>query len=337
MNTHINTVPGRSQINPEYTRPTVIYSLWQIVNSVVPYLALNYLMYLSLSVSYWLTLALSVLAAAFMARIFILFHDCGHGSFFRSMQLNKWVGIVLGLFSYTSYHKWKRNHSIHHGTVGNLDKRGIGDVQTLTVEEYKALSPGRQLRYRIYRHPLFLLGIGGVFLYVVMNRFTSKALDQNDRLWVHITNVILTGAFIGLGYAIGFKELILIQLPIIYFASSAGVWLFYVQHQYEDVEWRRDPDWNYKELALKGSSFLKLPRILQWFSGSIGFHHVHHLSPRIPNYYLEECHNSTPILKEVKPLSFSGSLRAARLALWDEASGRLIGFKTLHKGAFQEA
>lgn len=321
--------PGRSQIKPEFTRPSVAYSIWQIVNSVVPYLALNYLMYLSLDVSYWLTLALSLPAAGFMSRIFILFHDCGHGSFFSSMKMNKWVGIVLGLFSYTSFHKWKRNHSIHHGTMGNLDKRGVGDVVTLTVEEYLALKPLQRLRYRIYRNPFFLLGIGGVFLFVVMNRFPSKALDRNEKIWVQITNLILAGIFTGLGFAIGFRELILIQLPIIYFASMAGVWLFYVQHQYEDVEWRRNEKWDYRELALSGSSFLKLPRVFQWLSGNIGFHHVHHLSPRIPNYYLEECNAATPMLAAVKPLSFRDSIRAGSLSLWDEEAGRLIGFREL--------
>jgi len=321
--------PSRTQIDAKFTTPSLGYSIWQMVNSIIPYLALNYLMYLSLSVSYWLTLGLSLLAAAFLVRIFILFHDCGHGSFFKSMTLNKTVGFILGLFSYTSYDKWKRTHSIHHGTMGNLDKRGVGDYKTLTVKEYNALGRWGKIKYRIYRNPLFFLGIGGIMLFLVLNRFPSKALDNKENWGVQLTNLVLLGLVLGFGFWIGFKEFLLIQLPIMYFASLAGVWLFYVQHQYERVEWRRQKDWNYKELAITGSSFLKLPKVLQWFTGNIGYHHVHHLSPRIPNYYLEECHSKTPVLKSVMPLSFRENLRAATLALWDEAIGKLIPFSKL--------
>jgi omega-6 fatty acid desaturase (delta-12 desaturase) len=211
--------------------------------------------------------------------------------------------------------------------VGNLDKRGVGDVWTLTVDEYMALSPGKKLVYRIYRHPVILFGIGPFFLFVVWFRFMKKGQDAKERRNAHLTNLIIIAYITGLILLMGWKSFLLIQIPVIYFATAAGTWLFYVQHQFEDVTWARHEKWDYKEMALYGSSYLKLPRILQWFSGNIGFHHVHHLGPTIPNYNLERCHRENRIFGTVKPVLFMKSIQTMKFRLWDEKIGQLISFR----------
>jgi acyl-lipid omega-6 desaturase (Delta-12 desaturase) len=318
------------QLISGYNKPDALKSWWQIINSVVPYILLWVAMYYSLSVSYLLTLFLSVIAAGFLVRIFIIFHDCGHGSFFTSEKISRWVGIFFGILVFTPYHRWHHDHREHHMTVGNLDKRGVGDVKTLTVEEYKALSKWKKLEYRLYRHPLFLLVFIPVILFVVLFRTTKSYMNTHQRLYVHMTTlaiIVLNGALI---MVMGFTSWLMIQLPVIFLASVAGVWLFYVQHQYIDVTWKRSKDWNYRDIALQGSSFYKLPRILQWFSGNIGFHHIHHLGPRIPNYKLEKCHYDHQDIWNVKALSLVDSLRSLRLRLWDEQNQRLISFSEMH-------
>ena len=322
-----NTIPSRSELIAGFNKPDAKKAAWQLTNSLLPYFALNYLMYLSLSWSYWITLALAIPAAAFLTRVFIIFHDCGHGSYFKSMKWNKAMGFFLGLFSYTSYHQWQRTHSIHHGTVGNLDKRGVGDVNTLTLQEFRALSPWRRFMYKFYRHPLFLFTIAPALLFLVQNRWPSKALNRQEKWGVMYTNLALAILIVGFGLLIGFKAVLLIQLPIMFFAGIAGVWLFYVQHQFEDTVWMRQDEWDYREAALKGSSYLKLPRVLQWFSGNIGFHHVHHIGPRIPNYNLEACHKKHEVFRNVKPLDFLGSMRTVRLRVWDEEQKRLVSLR----------
>jgi len=315
------------QIISKYNQPDVRRSIWQIINSLGPYLVLWYVMYLSLSVSYWLTLGLSFIAAGFLVRMFIIFHDCGHGSFFKSRKANKIVGTILGSLVFTPYERWHLDHAIHHSTVGNLDKRGIGDVMTLTVDEYQALSRSKKLYYRIYRHPVVLFAIAPFILFVVWFRFTKKSMKKPERQSVYITNLILLLFGGGISLLIGLKSFLIIQLPVAFIATSAGVWLFYVQHQFDDVVWNRTGDWDYKTVALEGSSFMKFPKLIQWFTGNIGFHHIHHLSPKIPNYNLEKCHKENQVFQPDKPVTFIPSLRTMRLRLWDEKLRRLISFR----------
>jgi len=315
----------------KFNKPDVGKSIWQIINSFGPYILLWGAMYYSLQISYLLTLALALLTAGFQVRMFIIFHDCGHGSFFLSSRANKIVGTFLGSLTFTPYDYWHREHNLHHKTVGNLDKRGHGDVKTLTVEEYQDLSKGKQLKYRIYRNPVVLFLVAPFILFVVYFRIPRKSMNQAGKNSVLISNLIIAAFITGMILLMGWKSFLIIQLPVIYFATVAGVWLFYVQHQFEDVIWTRQKDWDYKKMALEGSSYLKFPRVLQWFSGNIGFHHIHHLSPKIPNYKLEKCHRSSPLFEFLKPVTFLSSMRTLRLRLWDEEASRLISFRQLHK------
>ncbi len=324
-NQHEN--PEWMHIVSKYNKPDPAKSIWQIINSLGPYILLWILMYYSLQVSYLLTLVLAVVAAGFLVRMFIIFHDCGHGSFFRSSRANRITGTILGSLAFTPYDRWHNDHAIHHKTVGNLDKRGHGDVWTLTVSEYQQLSRGKKLLYRLYRHPLILFGVAPFFLFVVWFRFTRKGMGTAERRSIYICNLIIAVFSTALILLMGWKAFLLIQLPVIYLATVAGVWLFYVQHQFEHVIWVRQNEWDYKKMALEGSSYLKFPGILQWFSGNIGFHHIHHLSPKIPNYNLERCHRENAIFKNIKPVTFGPSIRTMALRLWYEEAGRLISFR----------
>lgn len=319
------------KIVSKYNKPDVRKSIWQIINSLGPYLLLWAAMYYSLQISYLLTLALALLTAGFQVRTFIIFHDCGHGSFFRSKRANKIVGTILGSLTYTPYDRWHNDHHVHHNTVGNLDKRGQGDVMTLTVDEYRALSSGKKLYYRIYRNPITIFLIAPFILFVIWFRFPRRGMQPAEKQSVYISNLIIAAFAGGMILLMGWKAFLMIQLPVIYFATVAGVWLFYVQHQFEDVIWSRQEDWDYKQMALEGSSYLKFPRILQWFSGNIGFHHIHHLSPKIPNYNLEKCHNSSSLFKDIKPVTFRASMRTINLRLWDEDASQLISFRHFRK------
>lgn len=315
-----------TKIIAKYVQPDPIKSWWQIVNSFVPYFALWVLMVYSLDYSYWYTLALSVLAAGFLVRIFIIFHDCGHGSFFKSPLLNRIVGIIAGGLVFTPYHKWHYQHQVHHQTVGDLDKRGMGDVMTLTVEEYKNKTPRQKLFYRLYRNPVILFIIAPFFLFTIAQRFPDKRLSKRVNIYTHLTTVGLVLAVFLVSLLIGFKTFLLIQVPVLFFASAFGVWLFYVQHQFRDVVWERTHEWDYKTIAMEGCSYLKLPRILQWFSGNIGFHHIHHLSLKIPNYNLEKCYRENPLFQK-EPVTFFSSLKFIKYRLWDEKKRRLVSFK----------
>lgn len=313
----------------KYNFPNTLKSWWQVVNSVVPYFLLWGLMVYSLQISYWLTLLLAVFAAGFLVRIFIIFHDCGHGSFFKSDRLNKMIGIPLGLLVFTPYHKWHRDHKEHHATVGNLDKRGIGDVYTLTVDEYKELSAWKRFSYRFYRNPFFLIGIAPLLLFLIQFRLPKSYMNRREHLYVLLSNLAIAIGVLLVIWAIGWKAFLLIQLPVIYIASVHGVWLFYVQHQFESVKWERAGKWDYKTVALQGSSYFKLPKLLQWFTGNIGFHHIHHLSPKIPNYKLAMCHNENTMFQSIKPITFFSSLKSLSLRLWDEKMQRLVGFRAI--------
>ena len=310
----------------KYLTPSLGRSIWQITNTFVPYGGLWILIVYSLSVSYWLTAFLIVLAAGFLVRLFIIFHDCGHGSYFKSQKANRIVGVFFGILAFTPYDKWHNQHMRHHGTVGNLDKRGVGDVWTMTREEYQTSDKWNRLKYRIYRNPLVMFGIGSLYVFLIQNRLTKKEMTKKEKLNVYFTNAALLLIFTGMSFAIGVGTFLIIQLSIFYIAAISGLWLFYLQHQYEDVAWFRSKDWNYRTVALKGSSFVKFPKLLQWFSGNIGFHHIHHLNARIPNYYLNTCYREISVFKEVKPVTFLMSLKSLRLRLWDEKIQKMVSF-----------
>jgi omega-6 fatty acid desaturase (delta-12 desaturase) len=313
----------------EYQKPVLSRSLWMLVNSIGGYLIFWALMIASLSWSYWLTLLLAVPAAGFMVRVFIIFHDCGHGSFFKSRKANTLVGIITGLITFTPFHQWRHHHAIHHATAGDLDRRGTGDVLTLTVDEYLALPRIKQLGYRIYRNPLVMFLLGPTFVFLIGHRIPSTKIGQLERRGVWWTNLALAGIVTGLSLLIGFKNYLLIQLPILIIGTGAGVWLFYVQHQFEEVYWERHPEWEFDLAGIYGSSYYHLPKLLQWFSGNIGFHHLHHLSPRIPNYNLEKCQQENPIFHQVQPITLGTSLQSLKFRLWDEDRRRMIGFGQL--------
>jgi len=319
------------EVISNYNKPDIRKSIWQIINSLGPYILLWIAMYYSLRISYLLTLGLAFIAAGFLTRMFIIFHDCGHGAFFRTEKANRVVGTILGSLVLTPYDYWHREHMIHHQTVGNLDKRGSGDVWTLTVEEYDRLSSWNKFVYRLYRNPIMLFVIGPFFLFVIWFRIPRKSMDRAGRKSVHITNLIILVFVSALILLMGWKAFLLIQLPIIYIGTVAGVWLFYVQHQYEDVVWTRQEKWDYKTMAMEGCSFMKFPKLLQWFSGNIGFHHIHHLSPKIPNYNLERCHRENQMFNGIKPVTFIPSLRTLSLRLWHEKAGKLISFRQFRK------
>lgn len=322
-----------------YQVPDHRKSAWQLVNSVAPYFVIWVLMYYSLSVSYWLTLALAFLNALFMMRIFIIQHDCGHNSFFKSTRLNDFVGGLLGVITLTPYQHWRRSHARHHANSGDLDFRGIGDIYTLTVDEYAVLPWWRKFAYRFYRNPFVKFVVSPTLLFIVLHRFafSTETKERRERESVYRTNLALAAVFIGLGAWIGFKETILIWLPIEVFGASIGVYLFYVQHQFEDTYWRWHEEWDYTEAALRGSSFFKMNKIAQWFSGNIGFHHVHHLSPKIPNYNLERAHYENEIFHQVETITFQSSFKTVFLHLWDEQTHKLISWADYHRLQKQRA
>jgi len=310
----------------KYERPSLARSLLQVANTIIPYLALLYLMYLALDVSYWITLALAFPAAGFLTRSFIICHDCGHGSFFKSRKANRILGFLTGLLTFLPAYYWSHEHAKHHAHAGDLDHRGAGDIWTLTVQEYLALPRWQQIWYRLYRNPFFLLGLAPLFLFFVNYRYWRPGDNSRARWSTVQTNLALVAIVTVASLTIGFKAYVMIQLPIMLVAGACGIWLFYVQHQFENTYWERYEEWNYVRHALEGSSFYKLPRALQWFSGNIGFHHVHHLSPRIPNYYLQECHQSHAMFREVKQVTLRTSLKSLGYRLWDEDRKKLVGF-----------
>lgn len=314
------------KIVARYQQPETAKAVWQLINTLVPYGALWYLMYLAASVSIWLALPLAILAGGFLIRIFIIFHDCGHGSFFKSQAANHVFGTLAGVLCFTPYFHWRWEHAIHHSTAGDLDRRGTGDVWTMTVAEYLAASKWKRFLYRLARNPIVLFLIAPLVLFLILERFPSRKAGMREKFSVYLTDLLLAGMILGMGVAIGFKAYIILQLVVISVGASAGVWLFYVQHQFEGVYWDRAETWDYTKAALQGSSFYKLPRILQWFSGNIGYHHVHHLSPRIPNYKLELCHRNEPLFNSVKPVTLWSSLKSFRFRLWDEQQQRMTGY-----------
>ena len=310
-----------------YQTPNIWRSIWQIANTFIPYAGLWILIVYSLSISYWLTAGLIILAAGFLVRLFIIFHDCGHGSFFKSQKANEIVGKFFGILAFTPYYKWHNMHMQHHASVGNLDKRGVGDVWTMTKKEYQTSSKKKRLYYRLYRNPVTMFSIGTLYVFLIQNRITKKEMSRKEKLNIYFTNAALLLFFVVMSWAIGFLPFLIIQFFIIFIAGMAGLWLFYLQHQYEDVSWVRSEKWDYRTIALEGSSFVKFPKLLQWFSGNIGFHHIHHINARIPNYYLAKCYKENSVFREIKPVTFLASLRTLKLRLWDEKLQKLVGYR----------
>ncbi|GAA4854942.1 fatty acid desaturase [Paenibacillus vulneris] len=316
----------RKDIAP-YERPRIKSSVWQIINTVVPFFLLWYLAYVSLSVSFWLTLLLAIPAGGFLVRIFIIFHDCCHKSFFRNKAANEIIGTITGIMTCCPYNQWRHSHSVHHATSGNLNKRGTGDIWTLTVEEYGASSFPKRLLYRLYRNPLVMFGLGPIYIFLIDYRFNRRNAGFKERMNTYITNLSIVGTAALLCWSIGWQSFLMVQGPIFFISGAAGIWLFYVQHQFEDTYYENEEHWDYVQAALKGSSFYKLPRILHWITGNIGFHHIHHLSPRVPNYYLEQAHNANPVLRDVNTITLLTSLKSLKFRIWDEDSKQFVGFK----------
>jgi acyl-lipid omega-6 desaturase (Delta-12 desaturase) len=316
---------GRAAVD-KYARPRLARSLEDLATSVVPYLGLSVLMYFALDVSYLLTLALAVPAAGFLVRTYIVFHDCGHGSFMGSRRANTWIGTFCGLLVFTPFHSWRHEHAVHHATAGDLDRRGVGDVMTLTVAEYRAMPWLGRLKYRLFRNPLVMFGLGPLYAMILSPRWPSSTARKRIRRNVIATDIALAGLIAGLCLLIGWRDYLLIQVPTVWLAGATGVWLFYVQHQFEDTYWQTSDSWAYADAALRGSSYLRLPKVLQFFTGNIGLHHVHHLSTRIPNYNLQRAHDENAIFRNVPTLSLWDGLRAVRLKLWDEDRERLVTF-----------
>jgi omega-6 fatty acid desaturase (delta-12 desaturase) len=309
-----------------YQRPDTLRAAWQLTNSVGGYLLAWVIMAFTVDLSWWLTVPLAVLAAGLLVRVFIIMHDCAHGSFLGSRRLNDAVGFTCGALAWTPYFRWRWEHARHHATSGNLENRGIGDIWTMTVAEYRQASPLRRLGYRLVRNPFFLFGVGPFWLMLMKERLPRDLPNARARRSVWWTNLFIAG-MVALGVMVfGWFDYLVLQFIIIGVAGAAGIWLFYIQHQFEDAYWVADEDWDFTDAALRGSSFYQLPRVLQWFSGNIGFHHIHHLSPRIPNYRLAHCHASTGSFRDFPVMTFRGSLRTLSLRLWDESAERMVGY-----------
>jgi len=309
-----------------YRDPSALRSSYELAVTVGPFLSLWALAWWSLGFSYWITLTISVCNAAFLLRLFAIQHDCGHGSFFNSRTVSDWLGRVLGVLTLTPYDVWRRSHSMHHSSAGDLDRRGIGDVHTLTVAEYQARSPLMRLKYRLYRHPIVLFGLGPSYLFLVQNRVPLG--HKGISYWVSAmcTNAAIVTALVLILYFGGLMPILLIFLPTTILAATAGVWLFYVQHQFETTHWENSADWQLHEAALHGSSHYVLPAWMQWLSANIGIHHVHHLYSRIPFYRLPEVLRDHADLADGNRMTIRESFRNARLHLWDEQSKRLLSF-----------
>ena len=307
-------------------------SVLELLVTAIPFVVLWVAAWWALSVSYWLTLAITVPAAAFLVRLFLIQHDCGHGAFFRRKIHNDWVGRVLGVVTLTPYHVWRGEHAAHHATSGDLDRRGVGDIDMLTVREYRALPRLRRMTYRLYRHPLVLFGIGPAYQFLFRFRLPLRFQDGDRRFWISAmgTNAAIALVVATLIYFLGAGPFLLVQLPITLMAASIGVWLFYVQHQFEDTYWDTHREWDRHDAALYGSSHYDLPVVLRWFTASIGVHHVHHISSRIPFYRLQQVLRDLPELAQVRRLTLIESFKCVRLRLWDEGQRKLVSFAEAH-------
>ncbi len=313
----------------QYEKPDTRKAVRELVTTLPLYFALwgVMLFLVSRGVLYPFLLPLIALGGLLLVRIFIFFHDCAHGAFFPSHKANRALGYFTGVITWTSFAAWQHAHSIHHGTAGDLDRRGVGDVWTMTVEEYQAAPRHTRFFYYLVRSPWFLFSVGAPFMFLILNRFPHKKSGKRETRSVIFTNLSLLTCMVIANFTIGLKTYLMLQLPIVATAAIIGVWLFYVQHQFEDMHWERHDDWDPIRAALIGSSYLKLPALFMWFTGNIGLHHIHHLRPRIPSYNLQRCYDDIPALQQAKPLTFWDSVKAFRLNLWDETRQEMVSFR----------
>ena len=329
------TIQELRQTLSQYAKPELARAILQLLTAVIPYFGLWVILVYMVKQKYpaAVIILLIFLASLFLVRIFIFFHDCAHNSFFASRRANTVLGYVMGILTFTPFKYWQHNHLVHHNTYADLDKRGVGDIWTLTIEEYQATSPMRRLGYRLYRNPFVFLGIGPGYSFLLTQRILHQWAGKNERFSAAVTNLAIIAIILAASQTIGIGTYLLIQLPIVLIAGSLGVWLFYVQHQFEGVYWSRHEDWDPVKAALKGSSYYQLPKVLQWFSGNIGLHHIHHVLPRIPNYKLQQSYDESPAMQAVRPLTLRRSLKSLFLNLWDEKQQQLVSFRSLKKSS----
>jgi omega-6 fatty acid desaturase (delta-12 desaturase) len=325
---------GWKSVVARYQRPDTRSAVTQLLTTLVPLAAVLALMYQATAVSHWITLLLALPAAGLLVRTFIIMHDCAHGSFLPSKRANTIIGWITGVLTMTPFGQWRHDHSLHHASSGDLDRRGHGDVPTLTVREYQALPRGARLRYRLLRNPFVLFGLGPIH-WILTNRIPPRGPDVSARQLRSVwgTNALIVAVVIAVVAWVGLPAFLLVYGVPMYIAAAAGIWLFYVQHQFEGTYWREHAEWDYAPSAIRGSSYLKLPAVLDWFTGSIGLHHVHHLGPRIPNYALNRCHADNPLFHDVTTLTLAQSVRTLRLTLWDESRQQLVGFREAARAA----
>ncbi|WP_079515275.1 fatty acid desaturase [Rossellomorea marisflavi] len=322
--TNIKTL--KKEVAP-YEKSTTKESVWQLINTLGPFFLLWFLAYESLSVSYWLALVPIILAAGFLTRIFIIFHDCTHYSFFKSRKVNRAVGTAMGIMTLFPFDQWGHDHAVHHATSGNLDKRGTGDIWTMTVDEYRAAPLKTRLAYRFYRNPFVMFILGPIYVFLLKNRFNRKNARKKERNNTYFVNLVLVVLVTLFCLTLGWLPFLVVQGSIFMISGAFGIWLFYVQHTFEDSYFEEDKEWEYVLAAVEGSSYYKLPKAIQFLTGNIGYHHVHHLSPRVPNYKLEEAHNNTKPLQNVPTISLMTSLSSIKFKLWDEEQKNFVTFK----------
>jgi acyl-lipid omega-6 desaturase (Delta-12 desaturase) len=311
-----------------FARPSIFKSTSQIITSFVPYFGLLTAMYILLRIGFpfWIILILSIVAAFFLIRIFIIFHDCVHNSFFKSKTACSILGHIAGAMAFTSYYQWGFSHYIHHGTSSNLDRRGTGDVWILTIDEYYSMGRWKRIWYRIYRNPIFLFILSPLISFFILYRIPSSASGKKGLFSQILTTLFIAGTIIAVIFTIGIRYYLEIQIPVMFFAGMMGVWLFFIQHNYVEEYWEHEEEWDFLKSAMKGSTFYKLPGILRWFTGNIGYHHIHHLKTNIPNYNLKKCYDSIPELREIKPITFFRGFKMMFLKLYDENSKILVNF-----------
>ena len=320
------------KVVPKYQEPNVRRAIAQAITTLGLLVVALVVMQLSLALPYWVTFLLAIPTAGMLVRTFIIMHDCSHGSFLPWRRANDALGFVTGVLTFTPFGQWRRDHALHHASSGDLDRRGHGDVTTLTVREYMARSRWGRLKYRMFRNPAVLFGLGPLQL-MIGQRFRPRGLSTKDKqvrsVWATNAAIVAGAAFFGMLF--GWRFLVLVYLPSMYIAGAVGIWLFYVQHQFEDAYWKKHDEWDYVTAAIKGSSYFKLPVILQWFTGNIGLHHVHHLGPRIPNYNLQRCHDENAFFHDASVMTLRRSFAVLRLTLWEESEQRLVGFRAARK------
>lgn len=310
-----------------YAKSDTRKSVIQLLNTIPPFLILWYVSYEALQISVWLMIPFAIVAAGFVVRTFIIFHDCTHGSFLKGKKANDIVGTITGVLTLFAYEKWKREHAIHHASSSNLDKRGVGDIWVMTVDEYVEASKWERFCYRMYRSPLVLFVLGPLYLVLVSSRFNRKEARSKEKNNTYLTNLILVLLYTGMILLIGWQSFVIVQGTIMFVAGALGIWLFYIQHTFEDSYFEEESEWDYVKAAVEGSSYYKLPRVLQWATGNIGFHHVHHLSPRVPNYNLEEAHNSTPPLHMATTITLKSSLESLKYKLYAPEKKHFVTFR----------